>query len=55
MSIHYENLVSFILLSLYFHLCKHGYRHDCVDVDTLVVGTIDVDKDPVALYLGYYN
>jgi hypothetical protein len=37
----------------YFHLCGRGYHHDHVDVDALATGTADVDKDPVALYLGY--
>jgi len=43
------------LVNLYFHLCECGYHHDCVDVDALAAGTVDVDEDPVALYLGYYD
>jgi hypothetical protein len=39
----------------YFYLCGRGYHHDRVDVDVLVVGTADVNEDPVALYFGYYN
>jgi hypothetical protein len=34
----------------HFHLCVHGYHHDHVDVDALVVGTADVDDDPMTLY-----
>jgi hypothetical protein len=43
------------LVNSYFHLCERGYHPDRVDVDTLVTGTADVDDDPVALYLGYYD
>jgi hypothetical protein len=39
----------------YFHLCRCDYHHDCVDVDVVAIGTADVDKDSVALYLGYYD
>jgi hypothetical protein len=39
----------------YFHLCERGYHHDCVDVDALDAGTVDVDEDSVALYLGNYD
>jgi len=37
----------------YFHQCGHDYPHDCVDAN--VVGTVDVEDDPVALYLEYYD
>jgi hypothetical protein len=39
----------------YFYLCGCGYHHDCVDVDALVAVTTDVNEDPVALFLGYYD
>jgi len=48
-----ENLVSFILLSLWthtFHLCRCDYHYDLVNIDALAAGTADVDEDPVALY-----
>jgi hypothetical protein len=46
MSVHYENLVSFILSSLWT---------DTSTVDVLVTGTADIDEDLVALYLEYYD
>jgi hypothetical protein len=39
----------------YFHLCGHGYYHNRVDVNALVAVTADVNKDPMALYLWYYD
>jgi hypothetical protein len=33
----------------YFHVWE------CVDADVVAIGTVDVDNDPVALYLGYYD
>jgi hypothetical protein len=39
----------------YFHLYGRGYHHKCVDADALAIGTIDVEEDQVALYLGYYD
>jgi hypothetical protein len=38
-----------------FHLCGRGQHHNHVDVDVLDAGTMDVDDDPMALYLGYYD
>jgi hypothetical protein len=38
-----------------FHLCKCGDHHDHVDVDVVGASTVEVDEDPVALYLGYYD
>jgi hypothetical protein len=38
-----------------FHLCGCGHDHDRVDVDALVADITDVDNDPMALYLGYYD
>jgi hypothetical protein len=32
-----------------------GYYHDRVDADVVAPGTTNVDEDPVALYLGYYD
>jgi hypothetical protein len=43
------------LVNSYFHLCEHGYHHNRIDADALAAGTADVDEDPLALYLGYYN
>jgi hypothetical protein len=43
------------LVKSYFHLCEHDYHHNCVDIDALATGTVDVDEDLVALYLGYYD
>jgi hypothetical protein len=43
------------LVHSYFHLYGRGYHHKGVDVDALAAGTTNVDDDPVALYLGYYN
>jgi hypothetical protein len=42
-----QNLVSFILLSLWTHTFHH---YDLVNIDALAAGTADVDEDPVALY-----
>jgi hypothetical protein len=39
----------------HFHLYRRGYHHDCVDADALTTGAANVDNDPMALYLGYYN
>jgi hypothetical protein len=39
----------------YFYLCGHGYYHDRIDVDALAASTADVDEDPMALYLRYYD
>jgi hypothetical protein len=39
----------------HFHLCRHGYHHNCVDIDALATGTANVNEDPVALYLEYYD
>jgi hypothetical protein len=38
-----------------FHRCEHDKHHDPIDDDVLAIGTADIDEDPVALYLGYYN
>jgi hypothetical protein len=43
------------LVNSYFHLCERGYHHDDVDADALDAGIADVDVNPVALYLGYYD
>jgi hypothetical protein len=37
-----------------FHLGEHGDHDNRVDDDVVVAGTVEVDEDPVALYLGYY-
>jgi hypothetical protein len=38
-----------------FHLRGRGNHHDHIDLDVSDAGTVDVDEDPVALYLGYYD
>jgi hypothetical protein len=38
-----------------FYLYGCGNHHDHIDVDLLDAGAIDVDKDHVALDLGYYD
>jgi hypothetical protein len=56
-----QNLLSFILLSLWTHISTYanvtgrGYHHDREDVDALAAGTANVDEDPMALYLGYFD
>jgi hypothetical protein len=44
-----------VLVNSYFHICKRGYHHGRVDADALATGITDVNEDPVALYLGYYD
>jgi hypothetical protein len=39
----------------YFHLYGYRYHHNHIDVVPLAAGTPEMDDDPVALYLGYYN
>jgi hypothetical protein len=39
----------------YFQLCERGYHHDRVDVDALAAGIAELDEDPMALCLGYYD
>jgi uncharacterized membrane protein len=43
------------VVNSYFRLCEHGYHNDPVNINGLVAGTADVNEDPVALYLGYYD
>jgi hypothetical protein len=43
------------LVNSNFHLCGGGHHYDSVDVDTLAASTADVDDDPMALYLWYYD
>jgi hypothetical protein len=43
------------LVDSHFHLCRRGHHHDHVDVNALAAGTVDVDENPMALYLGYYD
>jgi len=54
---HCENLEFYTIefVDSHFYLCGHGYHHDCVDVDSFVVGTAGVDDDAIVLYLGYYD
>jgi hypothetical protein len=40
-------MVYFELVNLYFH--------QVLDANALAAGTTDVNEDPVALYLGYYD
>ncbi len=39
----------------HFHLCGRGYHNDRVNVDALAAGIVDVDDNPMTLYLGYYD
>jgi hypothetical protein len=43
------------LVNSQFHLCRRGKHHDHVDVVPLAASIADVDDNPMALYLGYYN
>jgi hypothetical protein len=38
-----------------FHLYGCGYHHNRIDATPLVTSTLDVDDDPMVLYLGYYE
>jgi len=38
-----------------FHLYGCGYPHNRIDGASLATGTPDLEDDPVALYLGYYD
>jgi hypothetical protein len=44
-----ETVISF------FHLYIYGYHHNRIDATHLAVGTPEVNDDPIALYLGYYE
>jgi hypothetical protein len=39
----------------FFHLCGCGYHHNRVDDIPVVADTLEVNDDPVAHYLGYYD
>jgi len=39
----------------FFHLYGYGYHHNRIDATPLAAGTPEVDDDPVAQYLGYYD
>jgi hypothetical protein len=39
----------------FFHLYGCDYHYNRIDATPLPTGTLEVDDDPVALYLGYYN
>jgi hypothetical protein len=39
----------------FFHLYGCGYHHNRIDAIPLAASTLDMDDDPVALYLGYYD
>jgi hypothetical protein len=43
------------LVNSCFHLCERDCHHNRVDVDALAACTADVNEDPVALYLRYYD
>jgi hypothetical protein len=43
------------VVNSYIHLYSCGVSHDHIDIVPLVAGTADVDDDPVALYLRYYD
>jgi hypothetical protein len=38
-----------------FYLYGCGYHHNRVDDIPVIAGTREVDDDPVAYYLGYYD
>jgi hypothetical protein len=42
-------------VNLFFYLYRCGYHHNRIDATPLAASTPEVDDDPVALYLGYYN
>jgi hypothetical protein len=39
----------------FFYLYGCGYPHNRIDATPLAAGTPELDDDPVALYLGYYD
>jgi hypothetical protein len=39
----------------FFHLCGCGYQHNRVDDILVIADTPEVDDDPVAYYLDYYD
>jgi len=39
----------------FFHLYGCDYHHNRIDAIPLAAGIPEVDDDPVALYLGYYD
>jgi hypothetical protein len=39
----------------FFHLCGCEYHHNRVDDIPMIAGTPEVDNDPIAYYLGYYD
>jgi hypothetical protein len=43
------------MVNSFFHLYGCSYPHNCIDATPLAVGTPELDDDPVALYLGYYD
>jgi hypothetical protein len=43
------------IVNLFFHLYGCGYPHNRIDVISLAAGTPELDDDPIALYLGYYD
>jgi hypothetical protein len=43
------------IVDLFFHLCRCRYHHNRVDDIPIITCTSDVDDDPVAFYLGYYD
>jgi hypothetical protein len=42
-------------MNSFFHLYRCGYHHNRIDAILLAASTPEVDDDPVALYLGYYD
>jgi hypothetical protein len=42
-------------MNSFFHLYECGYPYNRIDTTPLTVGTPELDDDPVAYYLGYYN
>jgi hypothetical protein len=42
-------------MNSFFLLYRCGYHYNRIDAILLAAGTLEVDNDPVALYLGYYD
>jgi hypothetical protein len=43
------------VVNSYLHLYRCGQHHNHIDIDALAAGTVDVEDDPVAQYLRYYD
>jgi hypothetical protein len=43
------------MVNSFFHLYGYDYPHNCINATHLAAGTLELDDDPIALYLGYYD